>query len=572
MPHAPPLRLALLLLATACGGTAPLSGDGAPSARDGAPLAADGSSPADAALTPDAAPTGWRSALYPASWTPAFTDDAGHFLHDFSYAGYRAGEAEPGAPADAALFDVVAAFGADPTGTVDATTAVQAAIAAASASAPGGVVYLPAGRYRITGRLDITTSHVVLRGAGTTVSRLHLDRVVTAADTLLDYSAHIRFRGSLAANLEFPLTADGASRDTALLVADAGELVPGDDVTVGWNISAAFIADHGMTGIWSAFNGTWQPIFWRTIVAIDRSTTPHRITLDVPLRYPALVRDGASVRRLGGWLREVGLEELGLANASDWAAAWRGRQVHLVELVGVTDGWIRGVSSFVSPTAPPSGPGSGHHLQSSGLLIDHSRRVTVSNTHLAHAQHRGGGGNGYLFEMRQSGEILFRDSTAVAGRHNFIQNWGFGSTGCVWLRVESRDGESWPSMSGFLASTGYSEFHHSLATANLIDSSRFADGLSIVNRGTESTGAGHTGTENAFWNVDGLGRGTLRSLQFAQGYVIGAHDFSRVVTSSDTFIVGAGTAPDDWVEGTDALLPLEPASLYEDQLRRRLGR
>ena len=62
--------------------------------------------------------------------------------------------------------------------------------------------------------------------------------------------------------------------------------------------------------------------------------------------------------------------------------------------------------------------------------------------HLAHAENIGGGGNGYLFEVRQSMRILFRDCVAKKGRHNFIQNWGFGTTGCVWLQVESEDGVS----------------------------------------------------------------------------------------------------------------------------------
>lgn len=35
----------------------------------------------------------WRSALYPEDWTPDIApDDAGRFIHDFSYAGYAMGE------------------------------------------------------------------------------------------------------------------------------------------------------------------------------------------------------------------------------------------------------------------------------------------------------------------------------------------------------------------------------------------------------------------------------------------------------------------------------------------------
>src|SRR5262249_48900960 len=91
-----------------------------------------------------ACPTGrWCSALYPPTWTPTAAPDAkGRFLHDFSYAGYRYGEPPPSSP-KGATYDVVLSYGADSTGQTDATSAIQAAINAAS-SAGGGVVFFRA--------------------------------------------------------------------------------------------------------------------------------------------------------------------------------------------------------------------------------------------------------------------------------------------------------------------------------------------------------------------------------------------------------------------------------------------
>jgi hypothetical protein len=241
--------------------------------------------------------------------------------------------------------------------------------------------------------------------------------------------------------------------------------------------------------------------------------------------------------------------------------------VHAIELIGVDNGWVREVFSFSSPLAPTSGDGAGAHLQSSGILIKSSKRVTVAESRMELAMNRGGGGNGYLFEMRQSGELLIRNCEAIAGRHNFIQNWGFGMTGSVWLRVKSSGGKSLINKGSNVGSTGYSEFHHSLATANLIDSSVFDDGVSIVNRNNESTGGGHTGTQNVFWNTRGAG--VLRSLQFGRGYVIGTEGL-EVITASDTPLIGIGTAPDDFTEGLGAASSLAPGSLYEDQRKRRL--
>ena len=93
--------------------------------------------------------------------------------------------------------------------------------------------------------------------------------------------------------------------------------------------------------------------------------------------------------------------------------------------------------------------------------------------------------------------------------------------------------------------TGLSEFHHSLATANLIDQSTLDDGWGAVNRNAYSSGAGHSATQSAIWNPDGAG--VVRSRQYGHGYVIGPHDNLTIETS----LGGAdakGSEPEDFVE------------------------
>lgn len=526
------------------------------------PTGAVGSSEAtDTGTIPDLpGESGWRSALYPLDWSPDFSDPQGRFLHDFSYAGYHNGEAEPGQDLPALEIDVVADHGAVPGGEVDATAAFQAAFDAA-AQAGGAIVKVPAGLFRIDGQLTIAASRVVLRGAGAQESRLWFTRHVG-----MGFKSHLNLAGALKFADEALLVADGEARGFTLKLADAAAFKPGDDIAVGWVISPEFIAEHGMTGTWKAFNDKWQVFFWRTVVAVDGDT----LTLDVPLRYPAKLRDQASVRRVSGYLREVGVEDLGLANAVGWNDAWAQSQVRALTLRGVKDAWVRGVASFVSPGAPAQGLGAGRHLQSSGIEVLQSKRVTIADTTMGFPQHRGGGGNGYLFEISQSSEILTRDCVGQAGRHNFIQNWGFGATGIVWLRVHSLDGLAVALKDLDFGLLGLSEFHHSLATANLIDHSTFDDGWGAVNRGNESTGSGHSSTQCAVWNPDGTG--TIRSRQFGHGYVIGPGPDLSLETSVD-LPAGAGTEPVDFVEKAPpaATGPLEPASLYEDQLARRLG-
>lgn len=516
----------------------------------GAP--ADGG-PSDAG---DGAAPSIRSALYPADWRPGLVDDQGRGLADFSYAGYRNGEAPlPTAP-PGKTYDVVADYAADPTGQTDATAAIQAALTAAG-NAGGGIVLLPKGRYRIDGQLDIAKPKVVVRGAGSTATELWFTRSAG-----LSNKSHLTFHGDVQAGTALPLVEEGQSGAVTVRVADASSLKVGDDVAIGWTITPAFTAEHNMTGTWVSFTNQWKPFFRRRVVAIDTTRSPHTITVDVPLRYRAQLRDQAAVKKETGYLSEVGVESLAVANAVAMAAAWKEVQVHVLEFRGVKDGWVRDVRSFASPSSDPAG----YHLQNSGLLIKDSKRFTVADSRLEKAQNRGDGGCGYLFEVMTSNEVLIRDSVARDGRHNFVQNWDFGATGLVFLRLLSEGGLAYTAMDG-LALPARSEFHHSLAMACLMDSLTLNDGWNAQNRGSYSSGAGITATQSVFWNS--RGSGGITSFQFGLGYVIGTQG-PTIMTELPNIFLGQGTEPADFVEATDQ--NVEPPSLYEDQLQKRLAR
>jgi hypothetical protein len=541
------------------------SSDGSSSTFDAGPQdMAD--MPADSEMT-DASDSSqpWRSRLYPVDWRPGVYAESSARLHDFSFAGYRRGESEWVAP-DGEV-DVVD-FGADPSGSNDSTSAFDAAIAAVSGS--GGTVRVPAGTYRIDGLLEITASNVALVGDGSEATRLWFTRTDG-----MQHRSHVTFRGVVRTDIEVPLAVSGEPFDTVVRVEDASQLAPGDHVQIGWVITPEFVDEHGMTDTWRAFNDAWQPFFRREVVAVNTAVDPHEVVIDVPLRYAAKTRDGASIRREHGTLSECGVVGLALSNATDPDIAWSLDQVHALELRGVRDCMVRDVASWDGPNGTP------HHLQSSGVMVRASKRVTIADSSMEFPQNRGPGGNGYLFELRASNEILIRDTVARAGRHNFTVNWGFGTTGCVWLRVRSSEGRAEHERDG-LSTTGYADFHHSLATANLIDSSTFEDGWKAENRKQYSSGAGHTATESVFWNVGGTGR--LISYQWGMGYVIGTGSELEVVTDIpeppteqvrqewDALGAWEGSAPVDWREGVGHGATLQPQSLYVDQLARRLDR
>ena len=88
-------------------------------------------------------------------------------------------------------------------------------------------------------------------------------------------------------------------------------------------------------------------------------------------------------------------------------------------------------------------------------------------------------------------------------------------------------------------------------------------------------GHGHSTTESVFWNTNGLSypwdqfffKFIIESQQFGNGYVIGTRGpAEQVITPS-----GNGTAPVDWSEGIGDGDTLDPESLYEEQLARRMG-
>ena len=530
-PH-PWLMLGLAVFATGCSAT--------PKIDDGVDT--------DVVHTDSSVDPGfWRSALFPEDWDPSFTDDAGRFLHDFSYAGYHAGELPIPTTHPSPVLSVLD-YGADATGSSDSSSAIQAAIDALNA---GGTVLLPAGTYRLDGPVTVGVSSVLVTGEGPEDTYLHFTAEGSA-------TAGITFVGAQPTDGEWPLQADGVNRSHSVTVTDSTGLSVGMPITIGWTITPEFIAEHEMQDTWVTFNGAWRPFFRRTITEISGPT----VRFDVPLRYPSKVRDHASIRQDDGALTEVGLQDLSLSSRVDLDAALGTNRHHAVQLNRVTDGWIRDVHSY----APP---GNEAHLQSGGLYLLDSRRVTITDCEMGQAQNRGSGGNGYLFEVSRSGEVLITDSVGRDGRHNFIQNWDFGTSGVVWLRTLSEGGTA---DNGLVALVGFSEFHHSLAMANLVDNSVTHDGWAAVNRRTYSSGAGHSATQSVFWNL--IGTGQLHSAQWGDGYVIGTGPDLNVVSDPLSIdLIGGGylTEPEDYTEGIGDAGSMAVGSLYEEQLRLRTG-
>ncbi len=527
----------------------------------------------------------WRSSLFPEDWHPGYEDSSGYWLHDFSYAGYHRGEAEPPIGEGSIVANVVD-YGADPSGHLESTGAIQAAIDAVEALG-GGVVFMPEGTFRVRPGsngwvLVIEGDGVVLRGAGAKKTFLFNDaehmrnraviRVVgkanwyPATEEYYPPASEIPTHPNYEGNGIF-LTQDIVRPSTEVPLETVAGLAVGDWVVVRASATSGFMAEH--PNFWAGASDSSRlkgPTFYRRIEAVD--TVNNVITVDIPTRYFLKVRDAARVYKVGAPVREVGLESFsigmrltttpGLGNLDynvQGTGAYDAHNSHAIRIERALDSWIDGIESHRAPVNATS-----HHLQSNGIRVDMSRSVTVQNSVMRNPLYEGAGGNGYPYAIGGA-ESLFKDNFASSGRHNFSID-RMRAMGNVLFRNT--------------ASHGFylSDFHMHLSAANLIDSMVMSeDSWSAAPRDSGCcTSHGQTTTQSVFWNLQGYarepGQTVVRSEQFGLGYVIGtsgyAHLVSRGTTSPTT------TAPRDVLQGPGKGHLLEPQSLFLAQRNLRL--
>ena len=229
----------------------------------------------------------WRSSLYPGNWTPPVTknfyNDA--FLQDYSFAGYQRGEKSIPSPSGK-IFDVTTApYSADKTGAQDATTAIQKAIDDAQTN-NGGVVYLPAGTYKVDPgsnlqALKISKSNICLKGDGTGKTFI-LNNTYNMNNKSIIKMAGAGSWTSIPSSKAF-LTADVMNPVNILAVDNPTLFKVGDLVMVRNIIGDEWITEHKEPN-WIGFGSQLRGLMYcRFITAID--LTKKTITIDVPVRY-----------------------------------------------------------------------------------------------------------------------------------------------------------------------------------------------------------------------------------------------------------------------------------------------
>ena len=512
----------------------------------------------------------WRSDLYPENWYPGYSDNRGRFLHDFSYAGYRAGE-EDIPFVQGPLVDVTKhPYYADNTGVKDVTAVLQNALDEVGQSG-GGVVYMPEGTYNISvedgsdAALQIKYSNMVLRGDGKGLTKLVNTSTYMRDKSIIKIDHKEGMRWTRDKRNITSITSDINEPTKKIPVTNTAGYSIGDLVVLRSDVTEGFILEHNMEGVWNT--SIRGPIFYRQIVDIDHNND--NLFIDAPIRYYLKIRDNARVYKVADPIEEVGIENFSIANKENINAgfeyadynirgtgAYEVNRSHAILIVGAINCWIDHLSTF-----RPAQNESDIHLLSNGILISHSRHVTVQNCDFQKSQYNGAGGNGYMYTLR-SNDCLLKYNVAGECRHNYSFK-DMSANGNVLYRCTGNDSKS------------STDFHMHLSMANLFDNFNVVgDYIEAFNRRASGT-HGQSTTQSVFWNTNGIRyhkredkNKIIYSQQFRWGYIIGTRG-----NAPDVEVWGGdGTEPIDFVEGIGAGDKLQPESLYKDQLNKRMQR
>jgi hypothetical protein len=446
-------------------------------------------------------------------------DARGNSIMDFSSAGYRAGGVK--LPSAIATQRLLPASG-------DNTARIQAALDNAT-----GALVLATGKYEIAGTLSITRSGVVLRGERGAVIRLtgkpHPFLEIHGAGTW-------REEGPAAPVLDAYVAA-GAS---TFRVRGASAFHTGDRVLVLRPVTTEWIHFMGM----DTLARDSQPETWiraGSVIRTDRvveSVEGDRITLDVPLSdaldsqftAASLVRYSFPAR-----ITEVGVEGLRI-EAPFEDAPITGPPYTALRMDAVEDGWARDLEI--------------RETQNGGIVIGPgAKRLTLTNLRITHSSAHSNSAAPPDFALQ--GTQILLDRCRVTGEG-------------TWPVVTQSELTGPVVVLNFTADHGGVAAHQGWATGLLVDGGNFPGGteripgVAFSNRATAGSGYGWDIGWAVAWNVNSPFL-LVQPPPGALNWCIGCIGTPVKISSTPNGIF-------------DSLgKRVEPASLYLQQLRDRLG-
>ncbi|HEU4422598.1 MAG TPA: hypothetical protein VFR67_08660 [Pilimelia sp.] len=484
---------------------------------------------------------GWHSAhvSYAANGRLRYaTDPAGNRIPDFSYAGYRYGEADlPNVPVVATLTPVSG----------DNTRRIQDAVDRVGSRTPDknghrGALRLAPGTYEIRGTVRVRHSGVVLRGSG--------DGASPASATIL------RARGNtpdkrtvvvLGTNSGNPWTTGSAVDittrfvgvgSTSFEVANAAAFKAGQEVVVRHPSSRRWLDAVGGGGVVKAPRWTEGSMDLRWVRRVTR-IEGNRLHLDAPI-YNHLDRSlttstVAPVTRRN-LVSESGVENLRVdietAGGEDEKHAW-----NAIGVVGADNSWVQNVSTL--------------HFGYAGVLTSGAIRITVRNARATEPVAVRTGGNMYNFAANGFTQlVLFTGCHAGQGRHSFVSNGTTTVSGVVWHRCTMQGGDV----------EGHRRWSQGMLFDNIRETGTANSQAKLINRGDFGSSHGWGSAHSVVW---GFNREiVVQQPPTAQNYAVSPEGKRR----AKPFF------PGPWGSIEIRTGPLLPGSLYEAQVVDRLGR
>ena len=467
------------------------------------------------------------------AWTPQSR------LPDFSFAGYRRGEKPlPTVPRGVSVRD----FGAKGDGETDDTAAFLKALA----EVKSGAIEVPAGRYRITGLLEIARPNVVLRGAGPDQTVLFCPTplndikpnwgATTAGQKTSNYSwsgGFITVRGNFQSKKLTDIAGMAKRGDQTVTVASAAGLRVGQEIEVYQSDTPDnTLAVHlygGDAGPVTNLQGRARVSLVSRITAI----TGKRVTLDRPLRCDLRSEWQPQLRAFEPTVTESGVENLAFEFP---LTPYQGHFTELgfnpVALSGVAHCWVRNVRAVNADSGPFI---SGVFNTADGVVLESTRSVDNQNCTGHHGVSLGGGDNLLTnFDLR----VRFIHDITVSGF----------CSGNVISRGRGND---------------LSLDHHRHApNENLFTELDAGAGTRLWKCGGGAALGKHCGARGTFWNIR-----SARPLSYPPA-AFGPPSMNLVgletAQPSETNVDGK------WFE---AIPPaqLQPRNLHAAQLQRRLG-
>jgi hypothetical protein len=462
-------------------------------------------------------------------------------LLDYSYAGYRAGEAAiPNVKEAANVRD----FGAVGDGKHDDSQAFLDAIA----NTAKGAIRVPAGKYVITKRLVISKSNLVLRGDGPDKTILEFPKSLAELDGIdpatIKVSSpyafgnvYLKLSGGDAGKTVADVTAGAKRGATALKVSGTAGLSVGQLVTLVETDTDNTLAERmygDSVDPGSDLVGDRLVNFHSRIAAIEGNT----LTLERPIPIDVETRWSPKINTFAPKVTESGIEHLTVHfKGSDYRGHFLEAGYNAIQLANVTNSWVRDVRIVNADL---------------GVTVNGSHFCTVDGVEIDTDFDRGAkfkqstSGHHALWVASRSSDVLFTNfdvqkpfvhdlSTENASIGNVFSNGKGGNLNM--------------------------DHHRNAPYATLFTNIDLGKGTRAVNSGGSGNRGAHSAAFSTLWNIRSASKFALPTSDFGPLLnFVGVNTSSTSVPNKSWFL--EKIAPAD----------LEPANIHEAQREKRTGR